>query len=312
MVISESADHTRKKAKFKKGLRAICYVSEAALSVATNVFQWIVPAASIFGVPMKYIEDACKKTDLEEEYVDAIDRALDATYKTFRNSNSKLQILEELSNYTPEMDQGLGDVIKRTEAYRTTYSTQIDVKEIVIEFERHFKREIAEHPILCNYFIYGITNDTLDLLKKAFILIESDSKKIDSIYHSVNDIKEDTQKLTRNLDTLKRVVVSGTVMFAFFIIASAVLNFHYGFSTLLITYAAIIFSEWLVAFLPIKGNNWEAKIKTGIFQIIIVSAIIYLVVSRVRNAGIYEILFVAIGTLIAVAIKMWLLRIKED
>lgn len=312
MIISESVDHTRKKSKYKKGLRAICYVSEAALSVATNVFQWIVPAASIFGVPMKYIEDACKKTDLEEEYIDAIDRALDSTYKTFTNSNSKMQILEELSYYTTEMDQGLADVIERTEAYRTTYSTQIDIKEIVIEFERHFKREIAEHPILSNYYIYGTTSDTLDLLKKAFILIESDSKKIDSLYHSTNDIKEDTRKLTRNLDMLKKVVASGTVMFAFFIVASAVLDFHYGFSTLLITYAAIIFSEWLVDFLPFKGNSREAQIKTGIFQIIIVSAIIYLVVSRVRNTGIYEILFVAIGTLIAVALKMWLLRIKEN
>ena len=137
----DNVDKVREAKKQKEGIQVICYVSEAALAVATSVFEWTVPAASLFGVPMKFISDWCNKDTLEGEYVDAVDRALKSTKETFRNYHSKLQIIDGLSVRVGELDEGLADAIKKTEEYQLTYSTEIDARDIIVEFERHFHNE---------------------------------------------------------------------------------------------------------------------------------------------------------------------------
>lgn len=306
----DNVDKVREAKKQKEGIQVICYVSEAALAVATSVFEWTVPAASLFGVPMKFISDWCNKDTLEGEYVDAVDRALKSTKETFRNYHSKLQIIDGLSARVGELDEGLADAIKKTEEYQLTYSTEIDARDIIVEFERHFRTEIAEHHILSNFYVLRTSETTLDILKKAKVTIDADSDKIESIYKSIDTIGQDTSKISKTLEKIADITASSSIVFCFFLIASTLLNFQYNLGTLVYTCVAIIVSECLIRNLPLQGGEMKKQVKLAMIQVIIVVMFVFLFVGRTSSIDNIETCLVALSIALGVGCKILLLRYK--
>lgn len=271
------------KQKLKKGMQIISYVSEAALSVAAGVFGWMNPGATLLGVAVAtplvgLAQDALgiwePEVELEDEYFEAIEAALEQTRMQFLNKPSKLALLDELSKRANEIDMDLAAIIEKTETFQTKYMTMIDTKEILLVFEAAFDQELVKHTRLSRYNSIKTGKNTLDLLKRVHVIVTADSKKLDQIFEYVKEtsndtaqIKADVQEIKTGMDYLRNIgqwllsslhfvaeiFLQSMVIFFSFTVATALLNVQA--ENTLDIYMVVFVSEFLIRFLlaHVKG-----------------------------------------------------------
>ena len=276
------------KKRVKKGLLRICYVSEAALSVAAGVFGWKTGGATMLGAAIatplvglarEAINEWDVDTDLDEEYFLAVEAALKATERHFRNQSSKLDLLRELSGCGSELDIDSEKIIERTEAYQTKYLTKIDTREILDVFEPAFAREVISHDRLSRYYSIKTGRATLDLLKSVYVLVSADNQKLDQIFEYVKRgsedtalIKEDIQQVKNGVDYLKNIgqrlrdslrfvaeiFVQSMIIFFAFTVATAFLDVQSNDSMMI--YAIVLISEFVIRFLLVRVRGLRTAI----------------------------------------------------
>lgn len=132
-------------------------------------------------------EDLSKEYDFEEKLDKAVKHALDTT-EAQMTSISKRKILEELSEMEIRPDS-LGELIKRTETFQTSYCTQKDAKEIIFAFERNFRKSVAQSPPLASLFTLSYGTVTLEKLKSINEILTADDKKLDKIKQQVSEVR---------------------------------------------------------------------------------------------------------------------------
>ena len=325
-----------KKEKLKKGIMKICFVSEAALSVAAGVYGWMNPGATLLGAAMatpiiNLVRDTTEmwdvQRDLEDEYFSAIEDALENTRMKFLNKPSKLNLLNELSDCVTEMDMDLESIIQNTETFQLQYMTMIDVREILVIFESAFDQEIAKHEKLSRYYTIRTEKNTLDLLKRVHVIVTADSVKLDKIFEYVKETSKNTTEIKAEVHQIKDDIVflknigkwmQNALRFtAEILLQSMVIYFAFVFATVLLdvkfwdtftVYVVVLVSEVLVHFLFVRINGFRTACVIIMTQTWFISACSMLVLNISAEAFIY----IACCALIGVSAKFTLLFIQSS
>ena len=284
------------KMALKKGLHRICYISEAALSVAAGVFGWLNPGATllgatvatpIIGLAKESINSWDVSGNLEDEYFEAVEAALENAKQHFLNKPSKLALLNELSSFADEMDMDLATIIKNTETFQTQYMTMLDTREILVVFESAFDQELVKHDKLSRYYSIKTGKNTLDLLKHVHIIVTTDSKKLDQIFVYVKEtsdataqIKSDVHQIKTGMEYLKHIghsIQNVLCYFAEISLQSMVIFFSFTIATALLNmqtertmeiYVVVLISELLIRSLSVRAVGFKATSSAIITQML--------------------------------------------
>lgn len=328
-----------KKKKMKKGLLRICYVSEAALSVAAGVFGWMTEgttmlgaaiATPLVGLAREAINEWEIDANLDEEYFMAVEAALKVTEKHFRNQSSKLELLRELSGFESELDMDLEKIIERTEVFQTKYLTRIDTREILDVFEPAFAREVISHDRLSRYYSIKTGRSTLDLLKSVHVLVMADSQKLDQIFEYVKKdsgdialIKEDIQQVKSGVDYLKNIgqwvqnalrfvaeiFVQSMIIFFAFTVATAFLDVQSDDSMLI--YAIVLVSEFVIRFLLVRVRGLRTVIAVIVTQSLFIATFSLLTTHHYVGERPEALLYTTGWAFAGVSIKYLLLHLRH-
>lgn len=235
-------------AKRPKQFRRICMVSSAVFNAASGVYGWMALLGAALGLAVDLTE--YNKSNIDE-FNSAVDDALELTRKT-SSSNTKRKILDELYEMEVEPDT-LGELIKKTDAYRTQYCKEAEVKEINNVFESFFRDEISKRPQLSNLFILSTGFATLEKLKSINDILIKDEEKLDNIQ---NEVVETNKVLAEIKNSFLECVNS----ISFILVAMAVflgINIFtgYAYDRMMIEIAPICYgiSEFFVFFLKKNG-----------------------------------------------------------
>ena len=325
------------KQKFKKGVKRICYVSEAALSVFTGVCGLLKPGAVLLGATIatpligmvkELIDDSLVEPDLEEEYTVAVDNALEKTKSQFSNSSSKLKLLEELSYYDENIDMDLETVIRDTETYQTQYMTHHDCQEILSVFDSAFRKEVVNHDKLSRYYTLKTGNTTLETLKRIQVILSADSKKLDQMYETLKEAKDDTAQIKSEVHGIKGsieslsafiqdccrfisdVLIQSMLVFFAFTVATVYFNIHT--ENALTIYFVVLFSE--ILFYSPRSNifDWKIIISSVLRQTMFITACSLLVTMQHIGNQKWMLGYIAVCALVGVIVKYALLYLKSN
>jgi len=332
-----SKSNYESKQKLKKGLKRICYVSEAALSVATGVYGLLNPgavllgatiAAPLVGMAKEFIDDSLVAPDLEEEYAVAVDNALEATKSHFSNSTSKRELLDELSWFDENMDMDLESVIQETETYQTKYMTRIDCQEILAVFDSAFRKEVVNHDKLSRYYTLKTGNTTLETLKRIHVILSADSKKLDQMYETLKETKDDTAQIKSEVHGIKGSIESLSAfiqnccrfisdvliqsMLVFFAFTVATVYFDIHTENALTIYFVVLFSE--ILFYSPRNNIFDRKIIISSVskQTIFITACSLLVTMLHTDNQMWMLAYIFVCALVGVIVKYALLYLKSN
>lgn len=325
------------KQQFKKRVKRICYVSEAALSVLTGVCGLLKPGAVLLGATIatplvgmakEFIDDSMVAPDLEEEYAEAVDNALEATKFHFSNSDSKRKLLDELSWFGENMDMDLESVIQETETYQTQYMTRHDCQDILAVFDSAFRKEVINHEKLSRYYTLKTGNTTLETLKRIHVILSADSKKLDQMYETLKENKDDTAQIKSEVHGIKgsieslsafiqnccrfisNVLIQSMLVFFTFTVATVYFDIHT--ENALTIYFVVLFSE--ILFYSPRNNilDWKVIISAVFKQAIFITACSLLVTMQHTDNQMWMFVYVAVCALVGVGVKYALLYLKSN
>ena len=325
------------KQKLKKGVKRICYVSEAALSVLTGVCGLLKPGAVLLGATIatpligmlkEFIDDSLVEPDLEEEYAVAVDNALKITKSHFSYSSSKLKLLEELSCYDDNIDMDLETVIRDTEAYQTQYMTKFDCQEILAVFDSVFRKEVVKHEKLSRYYTLKTGNTTLETLKRIHVILSADSMKLDKMYETLKETKDDTAQIKSEVHGIRgsieslstfiqnccrfisNVLIQSMLVFFAFTVTTVYFDIHT--ENALTIYFVVLFSE--ILFYSPRNNilDWKVIISSVFKQAIFITACSLLVTMQYTDNQMWMFAYIAACALVGVVVKYALLYLKSN
>ncbi len=332
-----SESNYESKQKFKKGLKRICYVSEAALSVFTGVCGLLKPGAALLGATIatpligmfkEFIDDSLVEPNLGEEYAQAVDNALKITKSHFSYSSSKLKLLEELSCYSENIDMDLEAVIRDTETYQTQYMTLYDCQEILAVFDSAFRKEVVNHEKLSRYYTLKTGNTTLETLKRIHVILSADSKKLDQMYETLKETKDDTAQIKSEVHGIKGSIESLSAfiqnccrfisdvliqsMLVFFVFTVATVYFDIHTENALTIYFVVLFSE--ILFYSNRNNIFDLKIiiSSALRQTMFITACSLLVTMQHTDNQMWMLVYIAVCALVGVIVKYALLYLKTN
>ena len=335
-----SCRESETKQQLKKGLQVICYVSEAALSVAAGVFGWMNSGATLLGAAVAIpvvglIKDATNgwnpQSNLEEEYFEVVEAALESTKAQFLNKPGKIALLNELSDRVNEINMDLTTVIKNTETYQTQYMTMIDTQEILLVFESAFDRELAKHERLYRYYSIRTGKNTLDLLKRVHVIVTADSKKMDQIFEYVKEsrndtaqIKEEVHQIKTGMDYLKyiaqgmqntlcflaEILLQSMVIFFAFTVATALLNIQSENSMMI--YIVVLISEFLIRSLLVRVKGFRTVTAVVVTQTLFITTCSLLFSRQYINMYPETLLYLAGCASVGVSLKYCLLYFQTN
>lgn len=201
-----------------KNVRKICMVSSAVFGMSSIIYGWTGILGAGLGLVADLTDDA--KMSQTEQFDIAVERAMKRTRESL-TSDSNIKIIDELFSDVIVPDN-LQTLIEQTETYRTRFCTKANTREIINNFELHFREEISKSDTLSNLYILSTGLVSLEKLKQISEVLQTDGKKLENIDNKITDVNNNITWLTSFVRQLTNLGKQFMYEIAYILVAMAV------------------------------------------------------------------------------------------